>query len=264
MNAVRLLAASLLALVCSRTPAGEVPQLPEFALPYKYGSVVLDNFSTAAGMKPVTFDHWRHRLQYTCRLCHVDVGFAMEAGRTQISAASNRARLHCGACHDGERMHLGEALFPACGGPGEKTSRACRKCHGRRDTRREYDKFVATKPLDQSGLIDWEEAGRRAFDPPADYVEGISLRQGRLAIDRSFSIPSIGTWLGEVAFSHQKHTKWSGCEGCHPEIFPSTMRGAVTYRMKDIVAGAFCGACHNKVAFPLATCLRCHTGPPRN
>jgi hypothetical protein len=28
------------------------------------------------------FRHWLHRSKYTCRLCHVDIGFAMEAGGT--------------------------------------------------------------------------------------------------------------------------------------------------------------------------------------
>jgi c(7)-type cytochrome triheme protein len=258
---LRRLAAALLGLAVCSVAAGDRPVLPEFAPAWRYGSVALDNFSSAAGMKPVTFDHWRHRLLYTCRLCHVDIGFAMEARRTEISAASNRARLHCGACHDGKTKHLGNALFPACGGEGDKTSSGCRRCHGRKDPEGDYESFAARKPRTIAGLVDWEEAQRRSFFAPIDQVEGLSLRPGRLAVDQSFAIEARGTWLGDVAFSHKKHAQRCGCESCHPEIFRSTARGATAYLMKDIVAGASCGACHNRVAFPLADCLRCHRAP---
>jgi len=32
----------------------------------------------------VVFDHWLHRAKFTCRLCHVDIGFAMKAEATDI------------------------------------------------------------------------------------------------------------------------------------------------------------------------------------
>ena len=44
-------------------------------LPYDFGSVTISNYSQAAGMAPVVFDHWVHRKSYTCRVCHVDIGF---------------------------------------------------------------------------------------------------------------------------------------------------------------------------------------------
>lgn len=165
--------------------------------PAEYGRVVIAGGSEAARIAPVVFDHWVHRARYTCRLCHVDVGFAMKGGATGITAADNMC----------------------------------------------------------------EEAERSAFTKPVDFVEGISLRAERLGIDRNFSISVAGTWLGEVAFSHQKHARWSGCEGCHPEVFPSTSRGAKAFRMKDVAAGDFCGVCHDKVAFPIAACLQCHETP---
>lgn len=252
--------AAAVALISAAFPASaSKPIFPPFPPPYRYGTVVLDEFSTAAGMKPVPFEHWRHRLLYTCRLCHVDVGFAMQAGTTQVSADTNRSNLHCGACHNGRTRHLGEPIFAACSGTG---GASCARCHREVDADA-YEAFARTMPRASSGLVDWEDAERSAFTKPADFVEGVSVRPDRLAIDRNFSIPAIGTWLGQVAFSHQKHTRWSGCEGCHPEIFPSTSRGAIEYRMKDIAAGDFCGACHGKVAFPIASCLSCHETPPR-
>lgn len=256
------LVATLLLLAGAPLPATAAkPVFPPFPPPYRFGNVVLDNSSTAAGMKPVLFEHWRHRLLYTCRLCHVDVGFAMQAGVTQISADTNRSKLHCGACHDGARQHMGEPIFAACSGPRDKPS-ACARCHGREADPEAYEAFARGMPRDSAGLVDWEEAERVVFTKPADFVAGVSVRPDRLGIDRNFSISTRGTWLGQILFSHQKHARWSGCEGCHPEIFPSTSRGAIEYKMKDIAAGDFCGVCHNKVAFPIAACLRCHERPP--
>jgi c(7)-type cytochrome triheme protein len=239
---------------------GPSPMLLESAEPHVYGRVVLDNFSTKAGMAPVPFEHARHRLLYTCRVCHVDVGFVMEAGATEISAETNRRGLHCGACHDGKRRNGDGTIFAACSDPGARPAPpACARCH-RRDTdaelRERFERFARTAPVDRTGFVDWEALEARTR--PADFLEGVTAHADRLRNDRSFSIPAFGTWLGEVTFSHPKHARWSGCEGCHPEVFPVTARGAVTFRMPDFVAGRYCGACHNKVAFPLAACLRCH------
>jgi c(7)-type cytochrome triheme protein len=261
------MAAALLAALVAAPARAEKPIFPEHPQPFRYGTVLLDRTSAAAGMAPVAFEHWRHRLRYTCRLCHVDVGFAMLRGGSQVSAESNRSGLHCGACHNGTTRFAGAPIFASCSEEKARPpDRACGRCHGRHQRpgyRNEYELFARNLPRDGEGLVDWEEAERRAFKKPDDFVEGVSLRPDRLAIDRNFSISAIGTWLGQVAFSHQKHAAWSGCESCHPEIFPSTRRGAIAYKMKDIVAGEYCGACHNKVAFPVSTCLRCHERPPR-
>ncbi|RMG73133.1 MAG: hypothetical protein D6710_03880, partial [Nitrospirae bacterium] len=47
--------------------------------PHEYGNIVIDNYSTKKNIAPVVFNHWLHRAKYTCRLCHVDIGFAMKA-----------------------------------------------------------------------------------------------------------------------------------------------------------------------------------------
>jgi c(7)-type cytochrome triheme protein len=263
MRVVRALAAVLLSVPFAPASAGP-PSFPEFPVPHRFGSVVLDNFSTAGRIAPVTFEHWRHRLLYTCRLCHVDVGFAMEAGATQISATTNRSSLHCGACHNGTTKHRGTAIFPSCSeAPERPPAAACARCHRPGGLGREaYEQFARKLPRDGADLIDWEEYDRIAFEQPADFVPGVSLRASRMKLDKSFVISISGTWLGDIAFSHQKHTRWIGCEGCHPEIFPSTSRGATSYRMKDIIAGESCGVCHTTVAFPIASCLRCHRVPP--
>ena len=48
--------------------------------PYEFGSVTINNYSQQAGISPVVFDHWLHRAKFTCRICHVDIAFAMKTG----------------------------------------------------------------------------------------------------------------------------------------------------------------------------------------
>ena len=82
----------------------------------------------------------------------------------------------------------------------------------------------------------------------------------RAAQEDNLDIPieARNTWVGDVVFSHRKHSIWNGCEVCHPEIFPLGSKGGFRFKMKDVEEGKYCGACHRSVAFPLAQCHRCH------
>ena len=227
--------------------------------PHTYGRVVLDNFSTRAGVPPAAFDHWRHRAKFTCRLCHVDVGFAMEERATKVSAATNRSGFHCGACHNGRTKHAGKPIFAACS-DSRRLEDACRRCHVQEDEAKllkEYEAFAARLPRRPLGGVDWESAEERRLVAPVDFLEGASVSRRRLQMEHDVAIASRG-WMTDVKFSHKKHAVWNGCEVCHPEIFPSTKRGEVKYSMLEIDAGRYCGACHMKVAFHVAECERCH------
>ena len=70
--------------------------------PDEYGNLTINNYSEKNGIAPVVFSHWLHRSSYTCRLCHVDLGFAMEHGATMIKEQDNQNGLYCGACHNGD------------------------------------------------------------------------------------------------------------------------------------------------------------------
>ena len=113
------------------------------------------------------------------------------------------------------------------------------------------------------GYVDWDIAEARGDVVPIDYVEGLSIPRGKLKIDQDVPLTAKGTFLGNVLFSHKRHVAWNGCEVCHPEIFPSTKHGTVKYTMMEISAGGYCGVCHQKVAFPIADCERCHVKPVR-
>jgi c(7)-type cytochrome triheme protein len=225
--------------------------------PEAYGQVVLQG---AAGTPAVVFDHWRHRAIFTCRLCHVDVGFAMQAGASQITRETNASGLHCGACHDGKKIIRGEPVFAACSKAGELEA-PCRRCHGGEPGTsrwRQYREFSSKRPTYSGGYIDWEAAEAAAFAKPLDFVEGVSIARAPLRNDREIPIEARNTWVGDVIFSHRKHSIWNGCEVCHPEIFPLGRSGGLRFKMRDVEEGKLCGACHRSVAFPLAQCHRCH------
>jgi len=67
----------------------------------EFGDVVINNFSDEAGMRPVIFPHWFHRIRYRCKVCHADLGFEFKAGGNQIDMLKIIDGQYCGACHDG-------------------------------------------------------------------------------------------------------------------------------------------------------------------
>ncbi len=68
----------------------------------EYGDVVINNYSDAAGMRPVVFPHWFHRVRFRCKVCHADLGFQFKAGGNQINMLKIIDGQFCGSCHNGE------------------------------------------------------------------------------------------------------------------------------------------------------------------
>lgn len=68
----------------------------------EYGDVVMNEFSDEAGMRPVVFPHWFHRIRFRCKVCHGDLGFKFEAGGNGINMLKIIDGEYCGACHDGD------------------------------------------------------------------------------------------------------------------------------------------------------------------
>src|SRR6266545_3193003 len=130
---------------------------------YEYGNVTINNFSANAGLPPVVFQHWSHRARFTCRVCHVDLGFSMKEGATKIRAVDNMKGFYCGTCHNGNMKYKGEKVFEACSKETSLTEqKRCNKCHFVGDTAtREQDfyKFSENLPKERFGNgIDWEKA----------------------------------------------------------------------------------------------------------
>ena len=66
----------------------------------EYGDVVLNNYSEAAGMRPVVFPHWFHRVRFRCKACHTDLGIKFKAGGNDINMVKIIDGQFCGACHN--------------------------------------------------------------------------------------------------------------------------------------------------------------------
>jgi c(7)-type cytochrome triheme protein len=67
----------------------------------EYGDVVINNYSDAAGVRPVVFPHWFHRVRFRCKVCHTDLGFKFQAGGNDINMVKIIDGQYCGACHNG-------------------------------------------------------------------------------------------------------------------------------------------------------------------
>jgi c(7)-type cytochrome triheme protein len=233
--------------------------------PGEYGRVVLANHSPAARLAPVVFDHWVHRARYTCRLCHIDLGFSMKAGETDVKAADNIAGQYCGACHNGRTVSSdGHRVFEACARVIPADTRSCDRCHSQgKELRPENDFATLARKLPHERFgngIDWERAELQKLIRPIDFLEGVSIKRQQIQGQKDFALTAKLEGMPNIIFSHAKHTTWNGCELCHPEIF-KVRRGATRNSMVQIFDGQSCGTCHTTVAFPLVDCQRCHTAP---
>jgi c(7)-type cytochrome triheme protein len=255
------LLAALLLLSFASAPAWAEPSQGKKRrpLPPEYGRVVLDP-GAGARLPPVVFDHWLHRASFTCRLCHVDLGFAMKAGATGVKVADLEGGYYCGACHDGRRPFQGKPIFEACGkGP---VRESCGRCHSlgvKVKPAVDFTTFTRALPRGRFGNgVDWERAEQERLIQPVDFLEGVSIKRQSFTAQQDFALSPKLKGMPDIIFSHQKHTVWSGCEGCHPDIFVGVKKGLTRYGMPEIFEGKYCGVCHATVAFPLLDCQRCH------
>jgi c(7)-type cytochrome triheme protein len=266
MNRAALaVSAALVALLASQARAAEEgARRKRRPTPPEYGRVVIANHSEEQRLAPAVFDHWLHRAKYTCRVCHVDIGFAMKAGGTDIRAADNMAGHYCGACHGRVQTPEGKRVFPACqkANPAPGAAAPCLRCHSLgKGEKREYDfaTFTTSFPKERFGNgIDWERAEHEKLIKPVDVVEGVSVPRRALPATKDFALPAKLQGMPSIIFSHAKHTVWNGCELCHPDLFAVRASGTKT-SMVQIFEGGSCGACHTSVAFPHIDCPRCHT-----
>lgn len=113
---------------------------------------------------------------------------------------------------------------------------------------------LAQLPLDNRGMVNWVEAlAQNKISPRAD-------REGKESMT-TFDLDLVMTDtknMPHVRFPHSAHTQWLACENCHPAIFIPQV-GANPIDMNAIFKQKYCGACHDKVAFPLVACPRCHS-----
>ncbi len=68
----------------------------------EYGDVVLNRYSDKAGVRPVVYPHWFHRIRFRCKVCHHELGFEMRAGANDVRMNDLAEGKFCGMCHNGD------------------------------------------------------------------------------------------------------------------------------------------------------------------
>ena len=121
----------------------------------------------------------------------------------------------------------------------------------------ELAEALSAFPLDRRGGVDWVKAMDLGIIEPRADLKGQS-QMAVLDMDIMFKDTGQMPW---VKFPHIAHTKWLACSNCHPDIFIPKKGANSDIGMDGILAGEYCGRCHDKVAVALWTCERCHSVP---
>ena len=111
-------------------------------------------------------------------------------------------------------------------------------------------------PRDRRMEVDWVKTLDQGFiEPRADLLGSTKMKT--LNKDILMKNTQFMPW---VKFPHLQHTRWLACENCHPRIF-IPKEDANPISMNKVLRGEYCGVCHDKVAFALFVCERCHSVP---
>ena len=123
----------------------------------------------------------------------------------------------------------------------------------------EPSESMSAFPLDRRGGVDWVKAIELGIINPRADLKG---EQEMMVMEMDVMFTDTGN-MPWVRFPHKAHTQWLACSNCHPDIF-IPQKGANDPSMDGILAGEHCGRCHDKVAFALWICERCHSVPHEN
>lgn len=117
-------------------------------------------------------------------------------------------------------------------------------------------KAMAEFPRDRRNEVDWVKTLDQGHIEPRADLRGES-QMATMDMDIIMKNTQFMPW---VRFPHIAHTKWLACENCHPKIFlPKEHANPIS--MNKVLRGEYCGVCHDKVAFSLFICERCHSVP---
>jgi c(7)-type cytochrome triheme protein len=226
-------------------------RFPPLPPPHEYGNILINRTSEANKVKPVFFSHWSHRIKYSCRVCHMELGFDFSLNSTEITEEDNQSGLFCGACHDG-KVAFGH------------TKEHCDKCHsGDLSTGRDrFEKVTAKLPRTFFGnKVDWVLAVKEGTHQPI-YSLNNEKPQSKMNFQERLELRAEWNFVPPAFFPHSVHIKLLDCGNCHPDIFLIKKKGTQHFEMEYILEKKFCGVCHLTVAFPLNDCNRCHPDMP--
>lgn len=242
---VSLLCVFALLAYVSTIVASQFYDLPPLPSPSKYGNVLIDRQTAEMTMPSVSFSHWSHRTRYTCRVCHFELDFMLEANATEITEQANRDGKYCGTCHNGE-IAFGH------------TKDNCVNCHNF-GMDGSHTRFESLKDLPYSpygNRINWVKAMEQGLIKPKPSI----LDEDYQVMEFTSLLDIEADWglIPGAEFPHKEHQEWLDCANCHPEIFNIEKKTTENFDMKYNLQGKFCGACHLRVAFPMDDCSRCH------
>jgi len=206
----------------------------------------------------VTYSHAPHTQWLSCKNCHPAV-FSLERGAEPpaITMASIKAGEYCGVCHGTVAFAADEACARCHDGlPSQAGWRASEEPRAPIEDARTWTEAEQLLPVTQ-GMPDWAKALADGVIVPRAGIDPGTPRQPVLPINVEL-VPEASPAFKAV-FSHASHTAVLSCASCHPGIF-EMRAGADPISMPKIYAGEYCGRCHGKVAFAVATgCPRCHS-----
>ncbi len=264
----------------------------------EYGDIILNSKADSmrkAEVGDVLFPHWFHRIRYRCSVCHEKI-FVLRAGGNDISMSSiSEAGEQCGKCHNGmiaweplecDRCH---SLEPGwSGGPIQFSLHSSGERHPKTLKERALDIRIGSKakpysnviklasgwhpkalsesglPLDRYGLVNWAEAVRDGIIDPLPSLNPKDGDAGQQMRDTRILFRTRSEFVADVIFPHDIHSYWLQCDVCHATRGGAIFRKEVGQNqidMADIGRGRWCGRCHDRVAFPISDCSRCHSHP---
>lgn len=118
-------------------------------------------------------------------------------------------------------------------------------------------------PKDKYGFVDWAKALKDGVIKPKESIPSSKALgpEDRVPFIAKVVIRSKMDFMPDVVFPHQPHIIWLKCSNCHPKIFKQRAGGNPELSMVAIWKGEFCGRCHDRVAFPIRNCFKCHSAP---
>ncbi len=115
---------------------------------------------------------------------------------------------------------------------------------------------MADFPTNRRHEVDWIKALDDGLINPRANIDGSEEMQPMdmdVIMEQTAGMPY-------VKFPHLSHTKWLSCDNCHTQIFEPVKNGN-PITMGKILKGEYCGRCHDRVAFSLFVCEKCHNTP---
>jgi c(7)-type cytochrome triheme protein len=107
------------------------------------------------------------------------------------------------------------------------------------------------------GFIDWAKALSEGIITPRNSIKD-KEEDHTFPFSKDIVIKAKMGFMPVILFPHSTHNFWLSCNICHPNIFEAKA-WATPISMVGIWKGEFCGRCHDRVAFPLRNCFRCHS-----